>query len=215
MDEFKLSLGFYSETKKAMTHGSWCSAIRENFPIPLLNILYHDVSLRLTNQTADDNLWIVYAQIKSHDLRRLLVTRTMVAKLGTNEICIFSNGMASHRYTTYLPEDTNIYLPALDIDNTDILNRQRTLIRTFAIQEELMVVTWHPNRMRRWCLEYDDEFVDASERVFTCELRPIVHWEPDNTVCCNGPGVQKCGIILMLLGLVYHLVRRSRLGLRK
>ena len=31
--------------------------------------------------------------------------------------------------------------------------------RTEVLREELMEKTWHPLRMRSWCLEYDDEFV--------------------------------------------------------
>lgn len=31
--------------------------------------------------------------------------------------------------------------------------------RNALLMEELMEVTWHPKRMRQWCLEYDDPFV--------------------------------------------------------
>ena len=92
----------------------------------------------------------------------------MVAALAEDELCVFAKGMASHRrlgYVTRLPG--LVYLPALDVDNEGLLARRRTLARTAALREELMAAAWHPSRMRRWCLEYDDEFfeTDASLNV--------------------------------------------------
>jgi hypothetical protein len=43
-----------------------------------------------------------------------------------------------------------------------VVMMERARKRMDAIREELMRVTWRPDRMRRWCLEHDDQFFDAS-----------------------------------------------------
>ena len=44
--EFELSTGLYTEKKRAMTHGSWCAAIRGRFPIPIVSLSFNEVTLR-------------------------------------------------------------------------------------------------------------------------------------------------------------------------
>jgi hypothetical protein len=39
---------------------------------------------------------------------------------------------------------------------------RQALLRADVLREELMRATWRPDRVRRWCLEYDDEFFDDS-----------------------------------------------------
>ena len=43
--------------------------------------------------------------------------------------------------------------PSIFVDYTVL-----AIERNAVILQELMEVTWHPKRMRQWCLEHDDEF---------------------------------------------------------
>ena len=48
--------------------------------------------------------------------------------------------------------------------------------RTSYICKELMAKAWHPNRMRRWCLEYDDEFAITDSAItdsFRCQASAV------------------------------------------
>jgi hypothetical protein len=44
--------------------------------------------------------------------------------------------------------------PAIFEEDYQALSKERTEV----IREELIQITWHPQRMRQWCLEHDDEF---------------------------------------------------------
>jgi hypothetical protein len=56
--------------------------------------------------------------------------------------------------------------PAIFTDD-DALERTRQ--KTETIKQELMAATWHPKRMREWCLEHDedDEFRTPSKKPCT------------------------------------------------
>ena len=138
----------------AMTQGTWCGALGGRFPIPMPGRWRHDVFISSSTKNIM-NVTVIYALIRSFETMRSLGNRAMVARLPGGLNSFFVHGRLIH--PSYVGDV--MHLPMLDFDN-EKMSMRRITERTATLKEELMAKTWHPTRMRQWCLEYDDYFFD-------------------------------------------------------
>ena len=165
--EFEVSIGGHKHESlrvDAMTRGSWRVALGGRFPIPLLNLRFHEV--RLHAQTTIENCWVIYAYFESSEFRNKLCRSAALAQLSESSTWVFTSGMGRHMTTDGISELDREIIRLPEIRVAD-LEMARATERTDILREELMRAAWRPDRMRRWCLEHDDDFFDDSVKKVT------------------------------------------------
>ena len=140
-------------------------AIRNQYIIPYVKLAYHSMELDLKD---DKEVFVIYGKINEQILQTFLKypvycfidSYPMCSNDGTfgydtdPEYLCYISGMAGMGSSKH-PEITEcIDLPILNKINYQELAKERTSL----LSQELMEITWHPSRFRRWCLHYKHEF---------------------------------------------------------
>lgn len=143
--------------------GSFVYAHDNRFVIPLVSLQFSDPQCTNLHEN-NKNIGIVYAHLRREESCGLAKNR-IFAHVDTDKTMIYSSGMMFKNNNTNsnvnnvnnVNNETNNDLIEL-LDMQDLDGKQRSLERCRLIFNELMAITWHPKRIRQWCLEYDDEF---------------------------------------------------------
>ena len=125
----------------------WSCSTKENKfvynIIPIIKMLHR--CLKIKNHTVP--IYAVYVVIGSDEMRKYLHSNKITCQNGD-------------KYIAYYDEmcgQVDEIVPGIFFPN--FFNYQDSSIsRTKIILEELIKKSWHPNRFRKWCLPYDDEF---------------------------------------------------------
>jgi hypothetical protein len=140
-------------------------AIRDQYIIPYVKLKWHKLELDLKE---NHEVFVIYGKINEQILQTFIKypvycfidTYPVYSNNGTfsydtdPKYLIYISGMAGMG-SSKDPEITEyIDLPILNKINYQELAKERTKV----ISQELMEITWHPSRFRRWCLDYTDEF---------------------------------------------------------
>ena len=165
-NELQLEIGRKDFGKVCLSKstGSFVFAHIDRFVVPLINLFYHDV--RVHDQSDDKSIGIVYANLDPVEQQELFFS-SACSDSDIDGITLYMFGMGGTGQYNKNTYKNPIQLP----DMQDLLNgpKERSVARCDALREELMAAAWHPKRFRKWCLEYDDEFSEAS-----CQgLRPL------------------------------------------
>jgi hypothetical protein len=140
-------------------------AIRDQYIIPFIKLMYHDVKLDIKE---DHEVFVIYGKVNEKKLQMIhkypiycfIDTYPVYYNDGTfgyytdpGYLCCHYGMAGKIRFKhQYLIE--HIDLPILNKINYQELSKERNDL----IFQELMEITWHPSRFRRWCLDYTDEF---------------------------------------------------------
>jgi len=140
----------------ALRCGEWRAALDGTFPIPMICLVIHEV--RMLSNIKSNGLWAVYAFL-NFNYRHAIADVAPIAHL-EKVSWLFTHGMAG--IVKSIP-DKIVPMPLLKLSPEPPLEimMARARERTSLLREELVRATWHPHRMRRWCLARDDEFAVA------------------------------------------------------
>lgn len=160
---FQLRIGA-GITHEGMKHaplapGEMRMAVDDGFVLPLVGMQYHDVYIDAAPSADLSSLWMLYATV-DWSTRCELARKPLSAQLagkGDSTLYITSGlcGLCS------MSKADTIRLARVDLE---LPSRTRTNARLELLKPGIMEAAWHPERMRRWCLEHDDEFFDGAGR---------------------------------------------------
>lgn len=179
----KLTLSRYKLKK-----GQFVYAIDYDYILPLLSTRFEMIRLWVIDGSPDD-VGIVYGRSSNSDTRRFIACN--MTKSGT---VYFGRGMCYKEFNG----DCDVYVMP---NMRDIPSPKECLAmskeRSMVLLQEFAEVTWNPQRVRMWCLPFDDEFSMLPECSYKNEMRKLwlddilvvdgveVKYERNNNVLCS------------------------------
>ena len=177
---FELSIGgarhHESLSVPALRRGEWHIALGNLYPIPLINLRFHEVGVHSFSSSGIQNAirmplpegcWALFAYLNTELRRGLCMGGAIVRLPSTPDSCwVFASGMGTfakgkEEERSALGVRVEIALPVLSIEPSLEEMKARALERMDLLREDLARAAWHLSRVRRWCLEHDDEFAEC------------------------------------------------------
>lgn len=174
--------------------GQFVYAIDYDYIMPLLSTRFECIRLWVISGLPND-VGIVYGLLCNREVRRFISCN--MTKCGT---VYFGSGMCYKECN----KDCAIYtMPNMRCIPTPQECMAMSKERTMTLLQEFAEVTWNPQRVRMWCLPFDDDFALSTERSYKNEVRKI--WL-DNILVIDGfdvkyqttPGALHCNIDKLL-----------------
>lgn len=130
------------------------------FAIPLLCLRFCEVRLIVTPMERSTDVGTVFACFDSAE-RRVIAQTGCYARVAEGEVVQFGSGFMHNPAPVPEPTRARVELPdmrQLCDARDDATSRVRSIARNDALLGDLMAATWHPRRVRAWCLDAADEF---------------------------------------------------------
>lgn len=141
--------------------GAFVFAHANRFVVPLINIHYSEVC---ATPFDDPSISVVWGSIMGSEPRRAMHFSEVYSDIGNGMVAKYA-GMAYIIPAPVKPRTPHPYplpdiikLPDMGGIVDDLLEgpKKRAITRCDTLRQELMVATWHPSRMCRWCLDHEE-----------------------------------------------------------
>jgi len=141
--------------------GAFAFAHADRFVVPIINLRFHEVRVFPFD---DPSVGIVWGSTDTEERRDLCVSGAYSA-MGNGVAAKYASGMGGIGPVPDAP-GTLVEMPDMRAMMDKIIedgSKERALARCDALRQDLMAATWHPGRMRRWCLDHEDEFAESDD----------------------------------------------------
>lgn len=158
-----VSFDVYIGGQKICTHNlqkkTFVFAYHNRYFISFISLRFHEVTIKILHGDASD-LYFVDCFLSTDD-RRMLSQKPSYVIIDEHQIGIFMNGMHGVNNISSIKEKINDMIQLPDLTPTrDFIKESK--YRVDLIRKDLIEKTWHPSRIRTWCLDVEDEFCDIS-----------------------------------------------------
>lgn len=143
--------------------GAFVFAQADRFVVPIINLRFHEVRVLPSD---DPSVGVVWGSTDNEGRRDLSVSGAYSA-MGNGMAAIYARGMGSIGPVPGAASSL-LEIPDMRAMTNKIIeegSKERALERCDALRQDLMAAAWHPGRMRRWCLDHDDEFAESDNEV--------------------------------------------------
>lgn len=141
--------------------GAFAFAHADRFVVPLINLRFHCVCAFPFDDPSVGVVWGLADSVERGDLCR----SGAYSAMGNGVAAMYESGMARIGTVPVEPA-TIIEMPDMRAMTDEMMepgSKKRALARCDALRQELMAAAWHPGRMRRWCLDHEDEFAEQQQ----------------------------------------------------